>query len=169
VIRWYARPPPGWIVSAPTIGGLAARINLPPDNLLETVSRFNVFCAVGRDDDFHRTTLDPHSHHWNHKRAGLEAISHPPFIGISFNRSFLATKGGPRTNECGQVLRPDGTVIPGLYCAGVAMANPIGTRAIGAGTTLGPNMTWGYICGLAISGLWQTANSESAKSGRPPD
>jgi 3-oxosteroid 1-dehydrogenase len=25
------------------------------------------------------------------------------------------------------------------------MANPIGTRAISAGTTIGPNMTWGYI------------------------
>ena len=36
-------------------------------------------------------------------------------------------------------------MIAALYCAGAAMANPIGTRAISAGTTIGPNMTWGYI------------------------
>lgn len=28
------------------------------------------------------------------------------------------------------------------------MANPIGTKAVGAGTTLGLCLTWGYICGL---------------------
>jgi 3-oxosteroid 1-dehydrogenase len=30
------------------------------------------------------------------------------------------------------------------------MANPIGTRAVGAGTTIGPCMTWGYICAKSI-------------------
>jgi 3-oxosteroid 1-dehydrogenase len=48
------------------------------------------------------------------------------------------------------VLRPDGSIIPGLYAAGLAMANPIGTRAVGAGTTLGPNMTWGFIAAETI-------------------
>ena len=36
-------------------------------------------------------------------------------------------------------------MIAALYCAGAAMANPIGTRAISTGTTIGPNMTLGYI------------------------
>jgi 3-oxosteroid 1-dehydrogenase len=48
------------------------------------------------------------------------------------------------------VLRPDGSRIAGLYCAGVAMANPIGTKAVGAGTTIGPCLTWGYICGQSL-------------------
>ena len=48
------------------------------------------------------------------------------------------------------MLRPDGSLIEGLYCAGAAMANPFGTWAVGAGTTLGPNMTWGYICAKSI-------------------
>jgi 3-oxosteroid 1-dehydrogenase len=47
-------------------------------------------------------------------------------------------------------LRQDGSVIPGLYAAGLTMANPIGTRALGAGTTLGPNLTWGFICAEAL-------------------
>ncbi len=44
------------------------------------------------------------------------------------------------------MLRADGSIIAGLYCAGIAMASPFGTRAVGSGTTIGPNMTWGYIC-----------------------
>jgi predicted oxidoreductase len=52
---------------------------------------------------------------------------------LPLNRSILGTKGGARTNAKGQVLRADGTVIAGLYAAGLAMANPIGTRAVGPG------------------------------------
>ena len=70
---------------------------------------------------------------------------------MTLNRSILGTKGGARTNERAEVLAAaDGAVIPGLYAAGLAMANPFGTRAYGAGTTLGPNLTWGFIAGEAI-------------------
>jgi 3-oxosteroid 1-dehydrogenase len=71
---------------------------------------------------------------------------------MPLNRSILGTKGGARTNDRGEVLRADGSVIPGLFCAGNAMANPIGTRAVGAGTTIGPCMTWGYICARTMLG-----------------
>ena len=74
----------------------------------------------------------------------------PPFYAAPYDRAILATKGGPRTNEHGQVLREDHSVIAGLYCAGVAMANPIGSKAVGAGSTIGRCLTWGYICGRHV-------------------
>ncbi|WP_192254431.1 hypothetical protein [Mesorhizobium silamurunense] len=40
--------------------------------------------------------------------------------------------------------------VGGLYAAGLAMSNPIGTRAECAGTTLGPNMTWGFIAAETV-------------------
>lgn len=151
VLRWYARYRPGWIFRAPTIEGLAGEIGVPALALVETVRRFNILCALGRDEDFHRgeTIFERHK---AAKRCLLAPISRPPYVAIPFDRSLLSTKGGLRTNEHGQVLRPDGSVIAGLYCAGAAMANPIGTRAISAGTTIGPNMTWGYICARHILG-----------------
>ena len=36
----------------------------------------------------------------------------------------------------------------GLYAAGNVMANCFGSKGVGAGTTLGPCLTWGYIAGL---------------------
>jgi 3-oxosteroid 1-dehydrogenase len=148
--RWYARKQPGWVIEAPTLARLAEKIEVPATNLEATVARFNEFCAGGRDLDFHRGESV-----WEAFKAGgpgkaLGAIERAPFVAMSLNRSILGTKGGARTNENGQVLREDGSVIAGLYAAGLAMANPIGTRAVGPGTTIGPNLTWGYICGTSL-------------------
>ena len=70
---------------------------------------------------------------------------------MPFKASFLGTKGGPRTDERARVLRPQGTPIEGLYAAGNVMANSFGSKGVGAGTTLGPCLTWGYIAGFDAS------------------
>lgn len=147
--RWFARKQPGWISSTATLAELAVRLGLPAQSLQETVSRFNAFCVQGKDLDFARGESV-----WERFQAGGTVkwgrIEQGPFFGMSINRSILGTKGGARTDASGRVLRNDGDVIEGLYCAGNAMANPIGTRAVGAGTTIGPCMTWGFICGRTL-------------------
>lgn len=144
VLRFYARRyGQNWVRQAPTLGALARMIGLPEDALATTVTRYNGFAETGRDADFDRAATGP---------VGMRPINRAPFVALPFYRSFMSTKGGPRTDAAGRVLRPDGTILPGLFCAGVAMANPIGTRAVGAGTTIGPNMLWGYVCGLTASG-----------------
>ena len=154
--NWYSmrvgRKEPGWFREAASIEGLAPRIELDPAVLAATIARFNGFVAAGKDADFHRGetawekfyTGDPARPGRN---GALGTIERPPFYAAPFHRAILVTKGGPRTNERGQVLRRDGSIIGGLYCAGVTMANPIGSKAVGAGTTIGPCLAWGYICG----------------------
>jgi 3-oxosteroid 1-dehydrogenase len=139
VLRAYVRAHgKDWMRRATSITDLALTIGVPAATLARTVEGWNAFCVAGADEDFGRRNAGP---------VGMRAIAKAPFLALPFNRSFMSTKGGPRTDADGRVLRPEGTVIPGLFCAGVAMANPIGTRAVGAGTTIGPNMVWGYICG----------------------
>jgi 3-oxosteroid 1-dehydrogenase len=156
VVMWLARRDRGWLRRARSVAELAEIIALDPAVLADTVARFNTFARRGRDEDFHRgetawekfNTPDP-----GPERGGngaLGAIRVPPFYAAPYDRAILVTKGGPRTNEQGQVLREDGSVIAGLYCAGVAMANPIGSKAAGAGSTIGPCLTWGRICGLSM-------------------
>ncbi|SEE05495.1 3-oxosteroid 1-dehydrogenase [Rhizobiales bacterium GAS191] len=148
--RWYAHYEPDWIVKAPSIDELARRLELPADALAATIARFNSFCARGRDLEFKRGESLWETKKFGGPAAQLKPIERPPFLAMSFNRSLIGTKGGVRTNPKGQALRPNGTVIPGLYAAGLTMANPIGTRALGAGTTLGPNLTWGFICAESL-------------------
>ncbi|KAB8313803.1 FAD-dependent oxidoreductase [Erwinia endophytica] len=151
LLRYYAWRSPGWLRKADTLSELAAELALPVAALQETVNRFNGFCPHGEDQDFQRHLSSAHGKSDTRLRGGLLPIERAPFIAVPFNRTFLATKGGPRTDEQGRVRHQDGRIIQGLFCAGVGMANPIGTRAVGAGTTLGPNLTWGYICGRTLA------------------
>lgn len=150
VMNHFLRADPAFVRRAGDIDGLAAQIGVPGDALRATVLRFNGFAAAGTDPDFGRH-LDPLTA-TGLAPERLAPLREPPFVAMPFNLTFLSTKGGPRTDSRGQVLRPDGSAIGGLYCAGVAMANPFGARAVGQGTTIGPNMTWGWICGRALTG-----------------
>ena len=147
--HWYARKKPGWLIKADSLATLAAKTGLPPQALIATVQRYNGFCQQGRDLDFRCGETK-----WERFKAGPKPVLAPieagPFYAMPLNRSILGTKGGARTDAQGRVLRADGTVIPGLFAAGLSMANPIGTRAVGPGTTIGPNLVWGYICGETL-------------------
>ncbi len=142
---------PGNRFEAATLADLAAKIDVNAEGLVATARRFSDFAVAGRDDDFGRG-----GNLWDTARGGdpdhhpnptLGTIDRAPFYAMPFKASFLGTKGGPRTDERARVLRPDGSVIAGLYAAGNVMANSFGSKGVGAGTTLGPCLTWGYIAG----------------------
>ncbi|MFT4234415.1 MAG: FAD-dependent oxidoreductase [Microbacterium sp.] len=149
VLRWKARLEPDLIQKSDTIAGLAKKLDLDPAVLEETVARFNRFSDSGRDGDFHRGESAYQKSMAETLRL-VSAIDRPPYVAIRFNRSVLSTKGGLRTDARGRAIKLDGGVLGGLYAAGAAMANPIGKRAISNGTTIGPNMTWGYIVGSDV-------------------
>jgi 3-oxosteroid 1-dehydrogenase len=150
--RWYAS---GAAHRAPTLAELATRIGVPEDALSSTVDRFNGFARAGRDEDFHRGESaydryygDPR----NRPNPCLGALAKPPFYAVQIVPGDLGTKGGLRTDERGQALRADGTPIPGLYAAGNASAAVMGHSYAGAGATIGPAMTFGYLAALDLAG-----------------
>jgi succinate dehydrogenase/fumarate reductase flavoprotein subunit len=63
----------------------------------------------------------------------------------------MGTKGGPRTDDRGRVLSPDGSVVAGLYAAGNVAANPFGTATPAGGGTLGPALVFGFRAGEAAA------------------
>jgi 3-oxosteroid 1-dehydrogenase len=156
VLRWYAGKEQDFLKRAATLEELARTIGVPAAKLIATVARWNSFCAQGKDQDFRRGESVWERYKAKHANGHeginptLGTIERPPFFAMTINRSIVGTKGGARTNDKGEVLREDNSVIAGLYAAGNVMANPIGTRAVGAGTTIGPCMTWGYICAKSL-------------------
>lgn len=137
---------------ADTLEELARKIGIDPSELEVTARRFSDFARAGVDADFSRGASV-----WDRNRGGdpahkpnptLGSIETPPFYAMPFKASFLGTKGGPRTNEKAEVLDERDEPIAGLYAAGNVMANSFGSKGVGAGTTLGPCLTWGYIAGL---------------------
>jgi len=95
----------GWINRADSIAELASLLRLEPAALADTVGRWNRGCAEGCDGEFGRSLM-------------LAPIEGPPFYAIELSPSMLNTQGGPRRNEKGQIVRPDGSPIPRLYSAG---------------------------------------------------
>ncbi len=150
LIDWFKRYDKNWLVSAKTVEELAKRIGVDADNLQATVRKFNLMAIAGVDTQFGRGE-DEYGRALAKKFGLMRPIDTPPYVAIRCKPSVLGTKGGVRTNAKGQALRRDGSVIAGLYCAGNVMANPVGTRTPSqVGTTIGPYMTWGFICAKQI-------------------
>jgi 3-oxosteroid 1-dehydrogenase len=122
--------------------------------LVKTVTRFNEFAAAGRDEEFGRGD-SAYDRYYGDPRCkpnpNLAPLTRPPFYAVKIVPGDLGTKGGLRTDSRARVLRADGTPIPGLYAAGNASASVMGHSYAGAGATIGPAMTFGYLAALDLA------------------
>ncbi|HYH99858.1 FAD-dependent oxidoreductase [Hyalangium sp.] len=165
------------VIQAPTLEQLALRISerldamrgvrflssaivpwvrLAPDfvpSLRATLQRFNTFATSGVDRDFHRGET-PVEQAWQGpsrsttgNRTMYPLSPSGPFYCAILGPATLDTCGGPVIGTDGRVLRPEGTPVPGLLGAGNCIASPTGQAYWGAGGTLGPAITFGFIAG----------------------
>jgi 3-oxosteroid 1-dehydrogenase len=154
--RWYAA---GTVFKADTLAELAGQVGVAADGLAQTVRRFNGFAVAGKDEDFGRGD-SAYDRYYGDPRCrpnpNLAPLDLAPFYAIKMVPGDLGTKGGLRTDERARVLRQDGSAIPGLYAAGNASAAVMGHSYAGAGATIGPAMTFGYIAALDMAGTLNT-------------
>ena len=149
--RWYAA---GAVVRADDLAGLAREMSVDADGLVKTVTRFNEFAAAGRDEEFGRGDSAYDRYYGDPRRKpnpNLAPLARPPFYAARIVPGDLGTKGGLHTDAHARVLREDGTPIPGLYAAGNASASVMGHSYAGAGATIGPAMTFGYLAALDLA------------------
>ncbi|MGH1370913.1 MAG: FAD-binding protein [Cellvibrionaceae bacterium] len=144
----------GFYEKAESVEALAAKIKLPVDKLKASIERFNEFASKGEDQDFSRGG-NLHDKYYGDKTVSpnpcLAALEKGPFYAVRVYPGDLGTKGGLLTNEDAQVVNTNGAVIEGLYAVGNCSSSVVGTKYPGAGTTLGPAMTFGYLAALHIA------------------
>ncbi|MGW0712908.1 3-oxosteroid 1-dehydrogenase [Streptomyces sp. NPDC002643] len=150
--EWYEA---GAVHKEWTIDALATAIGVPAAALRSTVDRFNSLARAGEDTDFGRGD-SVYDHYYTdpgvQPNSCLAPLWLPPYYALRIVPGDLGTKGGLVTDAHARVLRPDGTVVPGLYAAGNASAAVMGRSYAGAGSTIGPAMTFGYVAALHIAG-----------------
>lgn len=140
---------------ADTIAGLAKEIGVDPAALEATVARFNAHAAKGEDPDFHRGEA-AYDKMYGDPRHGpnpcLAPILEPPFYAFAIHPGDIGTNGGLVTDDKARVIGEDGEPIPGLYAIGNNAASAMGESYPGAGVTIGPALTFGYVAARDMTG-----------------
>jgi 3-oxosteroid 1-dehydrogenase len=140
--------------TADSLDALAGKIGVDPAGLRETVDRMNRFAQTGKDLDFDRggNVYDRYYGDVNVKpNPCLAPIQKGPFYAMRLDGGDIGTKGGLLTNAHAQVINQSGQPIRGLYAIGNCSSSVMGTSYPGAGSTLGPAMTFGMIAADHLS------------------
>lgn len=128
-----------------TIAELEDALGIPSGNLAATLDRYNEFAAKGEDPDFRKQPeyLAPQDN-------GPWAV-----FDLSLGRAMYSgfTMGGLATSVDGQVLRDDGTVVPGMYAVGACASNIAQDgKGYASGTQLGEGSFFGRRAGTHAAG-----------------
>ncbi len=161
----YAKPAPmplnslvkkGYLIKGNSLEELAQQAGIDGKTLVKTVQHYNIGAAKGEDPEFHRgsTTFNRYLADPEHKPNPCVApIEQGPFYAVKVFMGDLGTFDGIRTAVTGEVLDQANQKITGLYAVGNDRASMMGGNYPGAGITLGPIMTFGYITGSHIADL----------------
>ncbi|BBU22800.1 FAD-binding protein [Mycobacterium xenopi] len=123
-----------------TVPEMEAGLGIPRGNLVATLERYNEFATRGEDPDFHK------------QPEFLAPQDKGPWgaFDLSLGKAMYAgfTLGGLSTSVNGQVLREDGTVVPGLYAVGACASNIAQDgKGYASGTQLGEGSFFGRRAG----------------------
>jgi 3-oxosteroid 1-dehydrogenase len=153
----------GMVKAATSWDEMATKIGVPARQLRDTARRFNELARKGHDDDFNRgdSVYDNYYGDPTLPNPNLFPLGDPPYYAFRIVLGDLGTSGGLLTDEYARVLRPDGTVVPGLYAVGNTAAPVMGRSYAGAGATIGPAMTFGFVAAkhAAAQAAKRTLNS----------
>jgi 3-oxosteroid 1-dehydrogenase len=138
-----------------TIEELATEMGVDSATLSTTVARFNEHAVKGEDPDFQRGEA-AYDKMYGDPRIGpnpcLAPITKGPFYAFPIHPGDIGTNGGLLTNDKAQVINAKGKPIAGLYAVGNNAASSMGESYPGAGVTIGPAMTFGYIAARHMTG-----------------
>ena len=145
----------GYLKRGATLSELAAQAGIDAKAFEATVAGFNTTAAEGRDPAFGKGSRAYNRYQGDALHGPnpcIAPILHGPFYAIKMVVGDLGTYAGIRTDADARALDADGQPIAGLYAAGNDMASIMGGNYPGAGITLGPALTFGYIAGKHIAG-----------------
>lgn len=144
----------GYLKRGATVKQLAEQIGISPATLQATVDEFNKSAQIGQDPAFGKGTKAYNRYQGdaliapNPCVAPLEA---GPYYAIKLVVGDIGTFAGLVTDENTRVLDSMGKPIKGLYAVGNDAASVMGGNYPGAGITLGPALTFGYVAGMQLA------------------
>lgn len=144
----------GYLMRGDTLEALAAKAGIDAKAFAETVKQFNASARQGQDAAFGKGSKAYNRYQGDALHGPnpcIAPIENGPFYAIKMVIGDLGTYAGIVTDANARALDAEGRVIPGLYAVGNDMASIMGGNYPGAGITLGPALTFGYIAGQHLA------------------
>ncbi len=135
VIQGYIKK--GYTVTGETYEELAKAMGVDEATFAETMKTWNGYVAAKNDPDFGRTSF-------------AKALDTAPYYAIKVTAGVHHTMGGLKINTNTEVLKADGSVIPGLFAAGEVTGGVHGANRLG-GNAVADFTVFGRIAGAAAS------------------
>ncbi|WP_062267000.1 FAD-binding protein [Endozoicomonas arenosclerae] len=171
VLPGYAQPDAAlpkrlkdYFVKADTLEALAEKIGIDKEGLVNTVADFNVHAKDGKDPEFNKGESlfdrfygDPGCK----PNPCVAPVEKGPFYALKVNAGDIGTKGGLYTDVNARVLHENGEAIEGLYAIGNTSSSVMAHTYPGAGSTIGPAMTFGYLAAEHLSQYEPKATTEN--------
>ena len=131
VIQGYIKK--GYTKTGATYEELAKELDVDPAAFANTMETWNSYVEAKNDPDFGRTSF-------------ANPLNNGPYYAIKVTAGVHHTMGGVTINSVTEVLKEDGTVIPGLFAAGEVTGGVHGANRLG-GTAVADFVVFGRIAG----------------------
>ena len=135
VIQGYIKK--GYTKTGATYEELAKELDVDPAAFANTMETWNSYVEAKNDPDFGRTSF-------------ANPLNNGPYYAIKVTAGVHHTMGGVTINSATEVLKEDGTVIPGLFAAGEVTGGVHGANRLG-GNAVADFTVFGRIAGAAAS------------------
>ena len=116
VIQGYIKK--GYTKTGATYEELAKELDVDPATFANTMETWNSYVEAKNDPDFGRTSF-------------ANPLNNGPYYAIKVTAGVHHTMGGVTINSATEVLKEDGTVIPGLFAAGEVTGGVHGANRLG--------------------------------------
>jgi len=159
----------GYLQRGASIAELAHNTGIDAAALERTVAQYNRHARDGKDPQFGKGTKAYNRFQGDALHAPnpcVAPLERSPYYAIKVVIGDLGTYAGLLTDANARVLDGQRKPIPGLYAAGNDIASIMGGDYPGAGITLGPALTFGYIAGCHLAGV---STSEHPAASRADD
>ena len=123
----------GLMLSGNTYEELAQTLGIPADAFAATMAKWNGYVAEKNDPDFGRTSF-------------ANPLDTAPYYAVKVTAGIHHTMGGLKIDTAAQVLKDDGSAIPGLFAAGEVTGGVHGGNRLG-GNAVADIIVFGRIAG----------------------
>lgn len=159
----------GYLTRGASVAELAQKTGIDAGSLRQTVEAFNREAVLGRDPQFGKGSKAYNRYQGDALHGPnpcVAPIVKGPYYAIKVMIGDIGTFAGLKVDGEGRVLNEQGVVVRGLYAVGNDACSIMGGNYPGAGITLGPALTFGYIAGQSIAAAGQ-ARADVPATGAP--